>query len=178
MLYKTSRIRKEFHGVESMSIVLDKHGGIAVVIFRAELRAMFLAADYETQRIFGVELEMTDVLRTWEEQDEIYPEAAKKYGRGYQEGKIISPHECGRAGDAVPKITEAIPEPERLPLYNKVSSHVVDYLNERFPYCWNAPQRLLKKGRLEASRYNTATDHSVGKGRHIHGQLSWGRFLV
>jgi len=181
MLFKSERIRQEFLGDRSISIRLDSTGNLTTVLFRAELRAMIVAADFETQRIYDVHLEVTDCLRTWEQQDAIYRErndgyraVYKEHGPGYHEAKFISPHMCGRGVDVVPKMgVETGEDRHRL---NKIYSHVEDYFNTRFPYCWNAPWRLLEDGILTSGSFKTARDHTV-KGRHIHVQLSWGSFI-
>jgi hypothetical protein len=135
---------------------------------------MIIAADFETRRIYDTHLRATDILRTWEEQDGIYPDQAREHGAGYHSEKFVSPHMCGRAIDLVPALDPQTGE-DRHKL-EKVYSHVVSYFNSRFPYCWNAPFRLLKNGKLVPSSFKTAVDHTT-KGRHIHVQLSWGSFI-
>lgn len=180
MQYKTKRIEEEFLGNRTIALQLDDSGNLTTVIFSSALRAMTIAADYECRRIYGVELMVTDCLRTWEEQDEIYvgrddayTAVYEEHGAGYHPDKFISPHQCGRGDDVVPMMTATTGEERHR--RNKVYSHIVNYLNTTFPYCWNSPGRLIRNGRIVESDFKTARDHEV-KGRHIHIQLSWGSF--
>jgi len=177
MLYKNERVRAEFHGNREIKTHLNYTGPEAVILFKAELRAICLAIDYEIQRIYKVEFMVTDVLRTWAEQDGIYKKQVDRFGIGYQSGKIISPHQCGRGCDMVPALLPQATEAESVKLKIAVYTHAVEYLNTRFPYCWNAPQRLLRKGELVLSNYKTAIVHDVGRGKHLHTQFSWGKFI-
>lgn len=92
----------------------------------------------------GYSLVVTCLLRTREEQQEIFSRAME-LGRKEPER---SPHEFGRAADIR---TQGIP--------GEVIAELVAYLNRKYPY--------------DTPKMKCAIRHDVGGGDHVHVQVGW-----
>jgi hypothetical protein len=169
------KLRAEFTGERASSVVFVPGHEAVTVIFSPRSRAMTVALAYELNRVFGCVYCVTHVLRTWEQEDVIYPTRKRLYGPGPQKQKPFSPHLPGRASDGYPKFEEGY-GPGDAP-YEKAMNASVEYLNKYFPYGWNNPSRG-KTSFSTAIRHNhKAVDEETGKvkyfGDHLHEQESW-----
>jgi len=132
MYFKNDKLEKQFYSTQ-----LDNR--IRVVIY-------FLLGFLPKY----IHLLITDVIRTQEEQDEIY-----KDNEQYQEKKWQSPHQYGIAIDIC------------LMLDIARHIHCKPYIYEQIVNIINATFKHSNK-----ERYHTALFHDIGHGWHIHIQVS------
>jgi hypothetical protein len=154
-------LEAEFWGHTSLEIQTGPES-FSPVIISPSLRAIVICTAVELYRAFGVYTKITDCLRTWAQEDDIYPARVKKYGPRWQPGKPSGPHLYGRGIDWI--LIEHL---------EKAYSAGVSYQNRLFPYGWNAPSRLVRGGKIIPLKYKTAIAHNVGRGYHVHSQESW-----
>lgn len=163
--FVSPQIEGMFWGNVSQDIKIGETRHITVRI-SPSLRGLVIQSAVELNRIFGVVTIITSALRTWEEEDEIYPSRVERYGPGYQAGKPSGPHLYGRGIDWI----LGGPRDSR---FDKAYDRGVEYLNTYFPYGYNAISRRVRGGKIIDLPYKTALAHNVGRGFHIHTQESW-----
>lgn len=182
------RLEGEFLGRTPARIILDASGTPREIFLDPRIRAIVVATAFELEHALGAGVLITRILTSWEKEDEIYPDRVEAWGRGYVPGKPYGPHVPGRAVDWIPvRIAgsgfDLLGPGDRF--YERAIARGTEYQNERFPYGWNNPSRLVAAGgAIKRLTYKTALRHTVrrvnpetGKeeslGDHIHSQISW-----
>ena len=167
ILFPTNRptLAREYWGKKVMLIKLRSDQREREIIVSSKLRAMLNGLACELEYYLDIDIMVTELLRTWIEQDEFYPDKA----RLELDEKTISTHMIGTAGDIIPIPKELDPSPIWL---DKCYKAMESWLNYNFPYTWNNKDRKPPRGKKTAYVH----EHFVrGKscGKHLHCQLSW-----
>jgi len=158
-------LAREYWGKNSMLIKLRSSQREREVRVSVNLRAMLNALAAEMDYRLNIDIMITELLRTWAEQDGFYPDKAELP----LDAKTISTHMTGTAGDLIPIARELEPSPEFI---GRCYDAMESFLNSVFPYTWNNKNRKPPRGKKTAYVH----EHFVrGKscGKHLHCQLSW-----